>query len=133
MDINRIRNNVKKFYQDKKKQQLHEHRKNYDLDKYYQSVCWKKTRDYYKLLHPCCEVCERENIVTPTEQIHHLYPFSNCLTDTARWKMLTNVDMLCACCKYHHKLFHKYMYEHNVDSATIDEIISYEESLKKDY
>ncbi len=37
---------------------------------------WKRIRDRYINLHPLCEECKRNGILTPAEEVHHIKPLS---------------------------------------------------------
>lgn len=128
-DINRIRSNINNYY-NKKKEEYTQYRiqKHNDYwNKYYQDIRWKKLRDYYRLLHPICEVCEKEGIVVPAEHVHHIHPFSKGLTEEAKYNLLLNPDNLCSVCKSCHKIIHNIMKQQNKDYVTIDEAVQYKQ------
>ena len=37
---------------------------------------WKRIRDRYITAHPLCEQCERNNKITPAQEVHHIKPLS---------------------------------------------------------
>ena len=37
---------------------------------------WKRIRDRYIKTHPLCEQCQKENRITPAEEVHHILPLS---------------------------------------------------------
>ena len=37
---------------------------------------WRKIRNAFVKKHPVCELCERKNILTPAEEVHHVIPLS---------------------------------------------------------
>ena len=37
---------------------------------------WRKIRNAFVKNHPICELCERKNILIPTEEVHHVIPLS---------------------------------------------------------
>ncbi len=37
---------------------------------------WKRIRDRYIKAHPLCEECEKEERLTPAEEVHHILPLS---------------------------------------------------------
>lgn len=133
MDINRIRSNIKQYYKQKKEEHYREYskKKNEQWYKYYQYPGWKKLRDYYYTIYPCCQVCEKQGIITSTDEIHHIKPFSTGITDEAKYNLLLNSNNLIALCKHHHLLAHKYMREKQTDKADIDDIIAFEEEINK--
>ena len=40
------------------------------------STKWRKIRNAFVKNHPICELCERKNILIPTEEVHHVIPLS---------------------------------------------------------
>ena len=134
MDIHRIRSQIENHFKEKKeekyKQQTNEH--NRTFSKYYQDKRWKNLRESYYLSHPLCEIHEREGIVRPTEEIHHLIRFSSSLTEEGKYNLLLNPANLCACCRECHMLIHKIMRERHVDKLSIDEVINYKKEHNTD-
>lgn len=69
----------------------------------YNSSQWRKLREIYRQSHPLCEECLKENVVTPTSDIHHiLSPFEPNISEMERWQRLLSMDNLQALCKEHH-------------------------------
>lgn len=128
MDIVKIRNNINNHFKGKKEEYKRSKEKHHNdiWNVYYQDRRWKNLRDYYYSLYPCCEVCEKEGIVIPTDNIHHLRRFAAGLTEEAKYNLLLNPDNLISVCSYHHKIFHKLMRERNVDEISINEVIAYD-------
>ena len=124
--IQTIRNNIDKYYKQQEIERNREKasRRNSHWNKYYSNKYWHELRNHYYMLHPCCECCDRQGIVTPTEEVHHIHKFSAGLTEKAKWNLLLNENNLLACCKRHHDLAHIYMERYNTDTAGIDEILS---------
>ena len=124
--IQTIRNNIDNYYKQKEIERNKEkasHR-NSKWNKYYSNKYWHELRNNYYMQHPCCECCERQGIVTPTEEVHHRKKFAAGLTEQAKWNLLLNENNLISLCKYHHNLAHVYMERYNTDTAGIDEILS---------
>ena len=124
--IQTIRNNIDNYY---KKQEIERNkekslRRNSKWNKYYSNKYWHELRNNYYMKHPCCECCERQGIVTPAEEVHHIHKFSAGLTEQAKWNLLLNEHNLISVCKYHHNLAHVYMERYHTDTAGIDEILS---------
>lgn len=71
----------------------------------YDSVQWRKLRSAYVIQHPLCEMCLLNDIIRPTEEVHHKKPI---LTGTSQLEMITlaldpnNLIGLCKDC--HHKV-----------------------------
>lgn len=58
---------------------------------------WKRIRDRYIKLHPFCEECEKNDLLTKAKEVHHIIPLSRGGThDTS------NLLSLCRSC--HNKL-----------------------------
>ena len=132
-NINTIRSNINNYYNKKKEEYYREYskKKNEQWYKYYQYPGWKKLRDYYYTIYPCCQCCERQGITTPADAIHHIMPFSTGITEEAKWKLLLNPQNLCSLCNHHHQLAHKYIREKQTDKADIDNILAFEEEINK--
>jgi len=37
---------------------------------------WKRIRDRYIKAHPLCEECEKQGLIVPAEEVHHILPVS---------------------------------------------------------
>lgn len=37
---------------------------------------WKRIRDRYIKAHPLCEECEKQGLIVPAEEVHHILPLS---------------------------------------------------------
>lgn len=130
-DINRIRNQITNFYNKKKEQK----RKTYNpyanhYYKYYHSPQWQALRANYYANHPCCEICERQGIVTPAEECHHLRVWDSGITEADKWKLLLDPNNLCSTCRDCHRTIHKYLRDKHLDYATIDDIVEYKQQLE---
>ena len=75
--------------------------------KYYNSIQWKRLRNYYIRRHPLCEECLSKGIVKPAEECHHKRPFLLGVTEEDRWTLLTDEDNLRALCKECHDEAHR--------------------------
>lgn len=72
--------------------------------KAYQSVAWRKLREYYMREHPLCEECLKKGKVTPAEDIHHIQsPFKH---GQINWNLLVDDNNLMALCKECHGNIH---------------------------
>ena len=124
--IQTIRNNIDNYYKQQEIERNKEKssRRNSYWNTYYNNKYWKELRNKYYMQHTCCECCERQGIVTPTESVHHIHKFSAGLTEQAKWNLLLSEHNLLACCRRHHDLAHVYMERYHTDTAGIDEILS---------
>lgn len=75
--------------------------------KYYSSKQWRLLRNSYIRQHPLCEICLKNNKVTPAEHVHHIQPFLRGITDTQRWNLLLDRDNLMSVCRDCHNELHK--------------------------
>ena len=48
-----------------------------ETDPFYLSVQWRKFRDWYITRHPVCEMCEREQRLTPAVMVDHILEISD--------------------------------------------------------
>lgn len=133
MNITKIRDNIKKFYKKKKEAQdsIYHVRHNTQWNKYYQKRGWKELRTWYKTIHPICEICERNGIVTPTDEIHHLRVFSSGIDEADKLRLLLDPNNVCSTCLYHHRLFHELLRKKQLSYVSIDDLITYEEEKNK--
>lgn len=76
--------------------------------KYYNSKQWRMLRNSYIRLHPLCEVCLKNDKVTPAEHVHHKQEFLRGITDEQRWNLLLDKDNLMSVCRECHKEIHKH-------------------------
>lgn len=71
----------------------HESRKRYQGD-------WKRIRESYVKIHPFCERCFENGVLTPVDEVHHKLPVSR--GGTNEW---SNLMSLCRSC--HNKIHHE--------------------------
>lgn len=131
--INHIRDQINTYYANKREEHNKKKSKsnNRKYGVYYQSSKWKHLRAIKFVNNPCCEVCERQGIVKPTEEIHHLHVFLSGKNELDKWTLLLDYNNLCGCCAYHHHLFHDYLRRYNKTECTINDLLSYEERYKE--
>lgn len=133
MNINTIRSNINNFYAKKKeeKQRERETQHNYNYSKYYQNKQWKALRNLYYIEHPLCECCEKMGIVSPTDEVHHKFPFMQGENEAQKYKLLLDYNNLLSLCKKHHILAHQYLNISHKDRAGIEEILQHEQNINK--
>lgn len=74
-----------------------------DASNYYNTLAWRRFRQTYYTEHPVCEECLRHHKITPADDLHHLVPFGNGVTEQERWRLFldpNNVKALCEACHY---------------------------------
>lgn len=67
-----------------------------DINKKY-GRAWKRIRDRHITLHPLCEMCLKEDMLTPAQEVHHILPISKGGTHSQ-----DNLMSLCRSC--HNKI-----------------------------
>lgn len=87
------------------------YKKHTDTSKAYNCTQWKNLRQYYYTLHPLCEMCLKEDKITPTTEIHHIRPISTADNDLDMKDLLLDQNNLMALCDYHHHQLHNKMRE----------------------
>lgn len=95
-------NRPKKNYNRKRQQNDLDKKKRNEI---YNSSMWRKIRECKVISNPVCEVCEMENKVSLTEDIHHLISFTD-YTGVERDAIAFDYNNLISVCKYHHNLLH---------------------------
>lgn len=76
-----------------------------DISKIYNTPQWKKLRLAYLMQHPLCEDCEKNGIVEPATEVHHVKPISTGTTDLEMKEIAYNPNNLRSLCsKCHHKV-----------------------------
>jgi len=85
------------------------HDKAKDIYKYvYNTSQWRKLREAYLMLHPLCEMCEKDGKVNEAVEVHHITPISNANDELEMKELGYNPDNLMALCEEcHHKLHNK--------------------------
>ena len=76
--------------------------------KLYNCQQWRNLRQIYRQSHPLCEDCLENDIITPTQDIHHiLSPFDPNIGEVESFKRLLDWDNLRALCKTCHQRRHE--------------------------
>lgn len=65
------------------------------------SSIWDKVRRLKVMKDPLCEICLKEDKITPVEIVHHIKPMDE------RPDLLLDMDNLQSVCRYHHARIHK--------------------------
>lgn len=72
---------------------------------YYNDIRWKRLRNWFITTHPICEECNKQGIVTPATDVHHIIPFLTGKTEQERWKLfLDDNNLMSLCSKCHHNI-----------------------------
>lgn len=82
------------------------HDKAKDIYKYvYNTSRWRKLREAYLMLHPLCEICEKDGKVNEATEVHHITPISYANDELEMKELGYNPNNLMALCEEcHHKL-----------------------------
>lgn len=86
-------------------------RHNSKWNAYYQDKRWKKLRDWYKSIHPICEICAINGRSIPAEEVHHRIIFSWFDSEEDRLKALLCPDNLQCLCRQCHMKIHKNLHK----------------------
>ena len=87
-----------------------------DRQKLYQLKQWRELSQYYRMMHPLCEVCEKQGITKPCEHVHHvLSPFDYGLSEVERLARLLDVENLIAVCQECHNALHQKKFQKNLN------------------
>lgn len=97
------------IYKPKKKSNNHPKREKAKAiyDTVYNTALWRRLRGAYLQSHPLCEMCEKNGILTPAVEVHHVTPISTADTIVEMQGLgfdADNLMALCACC---HDAVHK--------------------------
>lgn len=72
---------------------------------YYNDIRWKRLRNWFITTHPICEECNKQGIVTPATDVHHIIPFLTGKTEQERWQLfLDDNNLMSLCSKCHHNI-----------------------------
>lgn len=87
-------------------------------NKVYASPLWAKIVYYMRMEYPICQHCLKNGITSPTEEIHHIVPFSFGKTDEEIRLLAYSYDNVVSLCIPCHKKAHKL-----IDSGDVDRIL----------
>lgn len=92
----------------KPKRQQNKTGNQYDTErrKIYDSERWQRLRAWKFANSPLCEVCLQKEIITPTEDIHHIVSFMSTDDPTQRKFLAYDYDNLQSLCKQCHQSIH---------------------------
>lgn len=106
-NIDKIRNRIRNHFEEQKKQrEARSNRYQAKWQKYYQSTEWKDLRTWKITTNPICENCQKYNIITSADEVHHLVPFGTGKDEQTKWKLLLDHTNLISLCKECHLEFH---------------------------
>lgn len=80
----------------------------YDADRrrIYNSEKWRKLRAWKFAKDPLCEICKKEGIVTPAEDVHHIISFMSAKDQAMRKYLAYDSENLMSLCKKCHQRVH---------------------------
>ena len=74
--------------------------------KIYNSQRWRHLRRIKFAMSPLCELCLKDNKVTPAEDIHHIVSFMSVSDPVQQYQLAYDVSNLMSLCKIHHQQIH---------------------------
>ncbi|MDR1938330.1 MAG: HNH endonuclease [Tannerellaceae bacterium] len=74
--------------------------------KIYNSERWRTVRRLKFATNPLCEICERNDLTVPAEDIHHITSFMSTDDPEARYHLAYDFDNLLSLCKVCHQKVH---------------------------
>ena len=93
--IPRLRDNYKRSDRRKEKQKL------------YNDTLYRKERDWYMQCKPICECCERDGLITPATDLHHIQsPFDYGISKEEAYRRLRDPNNFIALCRVCHLIQH---------------------------
>lgn len=80
----------------------------YDKDrrKIYNTERWRKLRDWKVVQNPLCELCLKEGMITPADDVHHIRSFMSADIPEVRYQLAYDPENLMSLCKRHHQAIH---------------------------
>ena len=83
-----------------------------DRQKLYQLKQWRDLSQYFRMMHPMCQICEK-NVA---EHVHHINsPFDYGLSEIEKLTRLLDLDNLMALCHECHNSIHQEKNQKKVD------------------
>ena len=76
------------------------------LIKYYNSSIWKNLSYNHRIEQPLDELLLLEDIISPTEDVHHIVPFSSGINELEKWWLLQCPDNIISVSKKTHVNIH---------------------------
>jgi len=78
-----------------------------ERQKLYQLKQWRSLSEYYRMMHPLCEICEGQGKTTVAQHVHHVNsPFDYGLSEVERLARLLDPENLIAVCADCHNALH---------------------------
>lgn len=79
----------------------------YIYNNVYNTSQWHKLRQSYIISHPLCEMCLKQNKISPSVEVHHITPISKAQSELEMKDLGFNPTNLMALCEKCHHLIHK--------------------------
>lgn len=98
--------------QQKRKRDYKHHGWGLEAKKFYNTSQWIKLRDWYKQIHPICERCLENNIIKPTQEIHHIHPLLKTSSIEELYEVGLDESNLRALCSDCHHAIHNELRKH---------------------
>ena len=94
------------IYKSQKQQKRNDNYYDAERRKVYNSDRWRRLRAWKFACNPLCEMCLKENKITPAEDIHHLISFMSTDDPVQRIVLAYDYDNLMSLCKKCHQAVH---------------------------
>lgn len=72
----------------------------------YDTTQWRRLRDVKFMNQPCCEMCAKNGIVKPADEIHHIIPFTSVTDIVERQALAFDYNNLMSLCTDCHRKVH---------------------------
>lgn len=104
-----------------KRKELHEKQVSYRHESqemtsnFYNSMAWKRLRNTYLSTHPLCIECLKREIITPTQDIHHIHKWNSGINEEEKWNLFLSESNLISVCRKCHQGYHNKMKKYGID------------------
>ena len=92
---------------------------------------WQRLRNEYLGYHPLCEKCERDGIIKPATDVHHIKPIQSKTTIDDMIKLAFDANNLMALCSQCHHIIHLEMNSNSTEHKKQIIQEDKEDSIKK--
>lgn len=75
-----------------------------DRQSVYQSIKWKKLRQAKLMQQPLCEICLKNGVITPADDVHHIDSFLNYSGNQRLYKAFDFTNLMSVCKECHGKI-----------------------------